>query len=48
MKYIIIEGNRIELTAVFPNWWNESALCYDTEGNEYVVPLSEIREEKAE
>lgn len=45
MQYIIIEENRIELTAVFPNWWNESALCYDTEGNEYVVPLSEINED---
>ncbi len=48
MKYIIIEGNRIELNAVFPNWWNESALCYDMEGNEYIVTLDEIREEKAE
>ena len=45
IKYIIIEGNRIELNAVFPNWWNESALCYDTEGNEYEVPLDEIKEE---
>ena len=45
IKYIIIEGNRIELNAEFPNWWNESALCYDTEGNEYEVPLDEIKEE---
>ena len=45
MQYIIIEGNRIELNAVFPNWWNEYALCYDNEGNEYIVPVSEIKEE---
>lgn len=45
MQYIIIEGKRIELNAVFPNWWNESALCYDKEGNEYIVLVSEIKED---
>ena len=48
MQYIIIEGNRIELNAVFPNLWNESALCYDKEGNEYEVLMSDIKEENAE
>lgn len=48
MKYIIKEEKRIELKAVFPNWWNEYALCYDTEGNEYEVLISEIKEENAE
>lgn len=44
MKYIIYNNERIELNVVLPNWWNESALCYDKEGNEYILPLSEIIE----
>ena len=48
MKYIINDNERIELISVFPNWWNEYALCYDKEGNEYELPLSEIKEENAE